>query len=75
MGKLSMLLTLFQERPMKVRIDDNCTACGFCVDTCPEVFQMGDLMAEVKVSDVPPELEDMVQQAADECPVEAIVVQ
>jgi ferredoxin len=36
---------------------------------------MGDLMAEVKVADVPPELEDMVQQASDECPVEAIVIQ
>jgi len=60
---------------MKVRIDDNCTACGFCVDTCPEVFQMGPMIAEVKVTEVPAELEDTVQQAADECPVEAIIVE
>lgn len=59
---------------MKVRIDDTCTACGLCVDTCPEVFEMGDEMAEVIVSEVPAEHEEAVQQAADECPVEAIIV-
>jgi len=60
---------------MKVRIEDNCTACGLCVDTCPDVFEMGDEMAQVIVEVVPPELEDTVQQAADECPVEAIVIE
>ena len=60
---------------MKVRIEDNCTACGLCVDTCPDVFVMGDNMAEVIADEVPAELEDAVQQAADECPVEAIVVE
>ena len=59
---------------MKVRIEDNCTACGLCVDTCPDVFVMGSEIAEVIVDTVPPELEDTAQQAADECPVEAIVV-
>ena len=60
---------------MKVRIEDSCTACGLCIDTCPEVFEMGAEIAEVIVGDVPPELEDTAQQAADECPVEAIVVE
>lgn len=60
---------------MKVRIEDTCTACGLCVDTCPEVFEMGNDMAQVMVDDVPAEYEDAVQQAADECPVEAIVVE
>jgi ferredoxin len=60
---------------MKVRIEDSCTACGLCVDTCPEVFTMGDNMAEVLVDVVPAEQEDAVQQAADECPVEAIIVE
>jgi ferredoxin len=60
---------------MRVRIEDTCTACGLCVDTCPEVFEMGDEMAEVIVDDVPPEHEDAVQQAADECPVEAIIIE
>ena len=60
---------------MKVRVEDTCTACGLCVDTCPEIFQMGDEMAEVVVAEVPAEFEDAAQQAADECPVNAIVVE
>jgi ferredoxin len=59
---------------MQVRIEDSCTACGLCIDTCPDVFIMGDEMAEVTVNPVPAEMEDAVQQAADECPVEAIIV-
>jgi len=60
---------------MRVKIEDTCTACGLCVDTCPDVFQMGSDMAEVIVDEVPAEFEDAVQQAADECPVEAIVIE
>jgi ferredoxin len=60
---------------MKVRIEESSTACGLCVDTCPEVFTMGDNMAEVLIETVPAELEDTVQQSADECPVEAIIVE
>ena len=64
-----------KECGMKVRIEDTCTACGLCCETCPEVFQMGDNMAEVIVEDVAAEHEPAVQQAADECPVESIVVE
>jgi len=60
---------------MRVRIEDTCTACGLCVDTCPDVFEMGADMAEVIADVVPTEHEDAVQQAADECPVEAIIVE
>jgi len=60
---------------MKVRIEDTCTACGLCCDTCPDVFEMGDDIAQVKVAEVPAELEDSVQQATDECPVEAIIIE
>jgi ferredoxin len=60
---------------MKVRVEDTCTSCGLCVDTCPEVFQMGDDMAEVIAETVPAELEEEVLQAADECPVEAIIIE
>ena len=59
---------------MRIRIEDTCTACGLCVDTCPEVFEMGDDMAQVMAEEVPAEHEEAVQQAADECPVEAIIV-
>jgi len=61
---------------MKVKIDaDLCTACGLCVDSVPDVFKMGDDVAEVIVSDVPGNLEQDVQDAADDCPVEAILVE
>ena len=60
---------------MKVTIEDTCTACGLCVDTCPEVFEMGDGMARVIADPVPEALEDQVTQAAEECPVEAIIVE
>ena len=60
---------------MKVTIDESCTACGLCVDTCPDVFEMGNDRAEVIADPVPAEFEDLAQQTADECPVEAIIVE
>ncbi len=60
---------------MRVTVDDSCTACGLCCDTCPDVFVMGEDKAEVIVDPVPPEFEALAQQAADECPVEAIIVE
>jgi len=60
---------------MKAKIEDTCTACGLCVDTCPGVFQMGLDLAEVIVDEIPPQDEDTALQAADECPVEAIIIE
>lgn len=61
---------------MKVKIDaDLCTACGLCTDDVPDVFKMGDDVAEVIQSDVPANLEDAVKDAADGCPAEAIIVE
>lgn len=60
---------------MKASIEDTCTACGLCVDTCPEVFQMGDEIAEVIADPIPAESEDSAQQAAEECPVSAIIIE
>ena len=59
---------------MKVEVTDDCIACGLCVDTCPEVFQMGEDYAEVIVEEVPEDSQDAARQAAEECPTEAIVV-
>jgi ferredoxin len=36
---------------------------------------MGSEQAQVLVDEVPAEFKDAVQQAADECPVEAIIVE
>jgi ferredoxin len=58
---------------MKAVVDkDLCTGCGLCEDTCPEVFEMKDSIAIVKVSKVPEDLIESCKQAADDCPVEAI---
>lgn len=60
---------------MKVSIDaDSCTGCELCVQTCPDVFDMGDDVAIVKTAEVPAGCEDDVQEAADSCPVECITV-
>ena len=44
---------------MKASIDpDLCTGCEVCVDTCPDVFEMEDDLAVVKVDVVPADAED-----------------
>jgi ferredoxin len=61
---------------MKVSIDaDLCTGCGLCTDSVPDVFTLGDDVAEVSKPDVPANLEEAVKEAAEDCPVEAILVE
>ena len=60
---------------MKARITEDCTSCGVCVETCPEVFEEGDDVTRVKVDQVPAGLEDKVREAAEGCPVEAIILE
>ena len=55
----------------KVWVDDECIACGTCVDLCPEVFEMaGDVATLVSGADL--SLDDQIVEAAEACPVEAI---
>ena len=49
-----------------------CTACGLCVESCPEVFEMGAEAAEVIADPVPLDQVDCVIEAEENCPVEAI---
>ena len=61
---------------MKAVVDaEACTACGPCEDTCPEVFKVGDEVAEVIVGEIPPEAEDTAREAAEDCPTEAITIE
>jgi len=61
---------------MKASVDkDLCTGCGLCADLAPEVFDLEDDFAVVKVDPVPAEHEDAAQDAADQCPVEAITIE
>jgi ferredoxin len=56
----------------KVWIEDDCTACGLCVDICPEVFDLPDDIAVVKEGADFSRHEDEIKEAADSCPVEVI---
>ncbi|MFH1008093.1 MAG: ferredoxin [Candidatus Latescibacterota bacterium] len=59
----------------KVSIDeDECTQCGLCEDTCPEVFELGDDTAIVKAGADLSMYEDEIREAAEDCPSEAIDV-
>lgn len=60
---------------MNVHVNAKCISCGLCVSLCPQVFLITDGgTAGVYSREVPAELEDVVQQAADSCPVSAIEV-
>lgn len=69
-------LSQCEEEKMKAKVDENlCTGCGLCADTCPEVFEMGDATANVKLETIPTDLEDTTREAAENCPVEAITLE
>jgi ferredoxin len=59
---------------MKVQVDSHvCAGFGVCVGLCPAVFELhDDGYAIVRVSEVPPEHEDAVRQAVNQCPSRAI---
>lgn len=61
---------------MKVKIDnDACVGDGTCAEQCPEVFEMEDDLAIVKLDKIPKELEAKVKEVASDCPVEAIIIE
>jgi ferredoxin len=62
---------------MKAFVDQEvCIGCGLCAEICPEVFAMNDQMtADVIVDEVPAEVEESAQDAADSCPVSAITIE
>jgi len=59
---------------LKVVVDqDLCISCGVCISLCEEVFSWNDDdKAEAIDEEVPAELEEVVQEAIDSCPTEAI---
>ena len=61
---------------MKVRIDEaSCVGDGACVEVCPEIFEMVGDIVRVKMNAVPEELQAACREAAEECVVEAIILE
>ena len=61
---------------MKVRVDEEtCVGDETCVEICPEVFEMNGDVAVAKMEEVPEEHEEKCKEAAESCPVEAIVIE
>lgn len=58
---------------MNVKIEDSCIACGACESICDAVFSVEDkaVVNEAAVADNI----DAVKEAADACPVGAIVIE
>lgn len=64
---------------MRVKIEprDECLGDAICNDECPEVFAMNDDDGLAMVINEHPDesLRDAVQNAADECPAEIIIIE
>jgi ferredoxin len=62
---------------MKVKVDSTlCSLHALCVETAPEVFEIGDDGALHVVNETPPEdLRARVDRAVRECPTGAISVE
>jgi len=55
--------------------EETCIGCGLCAETCPEVFEMVDEKARAKMDEVPDEFAETCREAAEDCPVEAILIE
>ncbi|MFA5276711.1 MAG: ferredoxin [Candidatus Omnitrophota bacterium] len=61
---------------MKVQvIAETCIGCTLCTQVCPEVFRMDGDKAIAHVSPVPKAVEKTCRQAAEDCPVVAIIIE
>jgi ferredoxin len=61
---------------VKANVDaDVCAGFAHCWALCPEVFELTDAgYAVVIVDEIPPELEDTVRTAEQNCPTRAITL-
>lgn len=60
----------------KVTVNENCIGCGACTGVAPDVLEMNDDgLASPIITDDLGDLEASAKEAAECCPVEAIVVE
>lgn len=58
---------------MKVKvIDENCIGCGACEAICPQVFELKDGISTVVEENIEDSLKEIVTEALEFCPTEAI---
>ena len=55
----------------KVRVEEDCTACGICEDICPEAFKLEDIATVIEGVNFA-DFEEQIKEAADSCPVAVI---
>lgn len=60
---------------MKVTINEECIGCGLCEGTAADVFEIGDEGVAVVIADDLDDFEDVINEAAEGCPVGAIEVE
>ncbi len=62
---------------MKATIDrEGCIGCGYCAETCSEVFEIADDgLAQVICDEIPDAEEKSAQDARDGCPVSVISIE
>jgi len=62
---------------MKTFVDpDTCLGCGICETIAPNIFRLeSEPYAQVLVDVVPPDEEDNVREAMDQCPEQAITIE
>lgn len=64
---------------MRAIVDnETCIGCGRCVEICPEVFELEGDTAVNRLgegTDIPTQYEQTCEEAAGECPVEAITIE
>lgn len=63
---------------MKVRVDqDKCQGHTLCAMIAPEMFQLSDIdgSSSAVTEVVPPDQEDLVREAAQSCPEQAILIE
>ncbi|MBN1815824.1 MAG: ferredoxin [Sedimentisphaerales bacterium] len=56
-------------------ITDECISCGRCVEAYPDIFAMGTEKAHVRIDDIPDVMQNQARQAAEACPVGAIILE
>jgi ferredoxin len=55
------------------KVDETlCVGCGLCEQVCPEIFKIEDGIAKMKVAVCS---QHDVKETADQCPVQAIIIE